>query len=699
MKKRKKRRKNSILPLILRMLLIIIGGILLGLLIYKYIKDTNKQVKGNWVRELDYSDEVNMNLSKWICSATGGNQIDITNYLDKTEINVYLNFYKDNTYEILVDKQSYKDNEDRINKAGAKALEDLIKARFIETGIKGELDINSLFMTAYGIGIEEYVKDYAPSFLPTYADISNGIEESGDYVIEDGMLYMGHGSKEELLNGPGFEYMVGDMLVFTDGNSVNVYHTVSDDSVSEVHAASYAYPFELRGSNLQTGKELNVGAYYIDYSGNVFVSLRDLAVLLGGTDKAYDFAISGDDIVIKNGKEYIPTGGENIEFSEDTKETGYRINSNLVSKSVIFNDQKRRYFLMSAENAEGNKDMFMSMIDISLLMDITLERDGNILNVYPDRSLVLDLEKLQDESEYFEMSRSALVGDITTGDIYYSFKEDEQVPMASTTKLMTYIVVMDAVYNGEISVNDSLIPSQNVIELSMTPDMVIPMEDVESVTFEDALKGMLIGSSNECSLLLAEHVAGSEEEFVDRMNAKAKEIGLSDSTYFYNCNGLPIYSGDTANAKNQNHITAKDMFELCKYLMSLYPEITDITSLESVVLPSFANQELKNTNLILNNVPGMIGLKTGSTAMSGACLVSAAKTDDTEDAHIIVSALFGAESSIVRTQMSEVLMRYGLQTFEGVEAVSSGNNKLDIPDNLEAVIRNLINVARKELAS
>jgi len=540
---------------------------------------------------------------------------------------------------------------------------------------------------------------------------------------------MGQGTKEELLAGVGLQYMVDDMLVYIDDDTAYVYHKPEKDKATEVkieeepitesrladdktmdivedlkslwklevNAASNAYPNMMTGVNSETGRELLIGAYYVDYTGNMFLSLRDLAVLLSGTDKAYDFAIGSEELVIKTGKDYISTGGENMELPEETEELGYKINSNLASKKILFNDEPRKYYLMSAENAEGNKDYYMSMLDISLLMDIRLERDGNRITVYPDESLIIDPEKMQEDSEYFDMARSALVGDVTTGDVYYAFHEDEQVPMASTTKLMTYIVIMDALYNGEISESDTLTASDKVIALSMTSDRVIPMEEGQTATFNDALKGMLIGSSNECSLMLAEHVAGSEEAFVQRMNAKAQEIGLSDATKFYNCNGLPIYSDDTVNAKNQNHITAKDMFLLCKYLTSLYPEITDITSLESVKLESFKDQELKNTNVILTNVPNMVGLKTGSTAMSGACLVAAAKTDSSADAHVIVSALFGAESSILRAQMSEVLMRYGLQYYDGVGGRVEEDGTLAIPDNLEAIIRELINVARKQL--
>ena len=727
MGKKKRRKRVNPFPMIIRMLLIIIGSILLLWLGIRYIKENRKQVKGSWVREVDYTDEVSLNMSKWICSAIGGNQINTSDYLSDASVEVDLVFDNNNTYSVSINKQSYRETEALINSASSKVLEKLIADRLSDIGITEQLDINGLFMSAYGISINDYVKDYVPSFMPSYSDICASYDDSGDYVIEDGLLYMGHGTKEELLKGQGFQYMVGDMLVYMDDDKAYVYYkpdknekitediiidendvsdATNEDSILddikglwklEVNAASSAYPNLLSAVNNNTGDEFKIGAYYVDYVGNIYLSLRDLAVLLTGTEKAYDFAITKEDIIIRTGKDYIPSGGENMEFLDETKELGYKINSNLSSKQIVYNDEPRKYYLMSAENSEGNKDYFMSILDICLMMDITIDRSGDRITVYPDRPFVIDLEKMQEECEYFEMSRSALVGDVTSGEVFYSYHEDEQVPMASTTKLMTYIVIMDALYNGEISENDTLTASDKVIALSKTADGVIKMEDGQTASLNDAIKGMLIGSSNECSLMLAEYVAGSEEAFVERMNAKAKEIGLSDLTRFYNCNGLPIYCEDAINAKKQNHITAKDMFDLCKYLMSLYPEITKITSVDKVELESFDNLELKNTNPILYNVPNMVGLKTGSTAVSGACLVAAAKTNSDEDAHVIVSALYGTESSILRAQMSEVLIRYGLQYFDGVESSGFEDGSLEIPDNLEAIIRNLINVARKEL--
>ena len=137
---------------------------------------------------------------------------------------------------------------------------------------------------------------------------------------------------------------------------------------------------------------------------------------------------------------------------------------------------------------------------------------------------------------------------------------------------------------------------------------------------QDLLFGALLPSSNECALCLAETVAGSEETFVQRMNQKALDLGLSQ-TFFYNCHGLPSYTEDSIPAKRQNRMSAEDMFRLVSYLLKVYPQITDITSLENATLQSL-NLEVRNTNPLLHNLPEVTGLKTGTTNKAGACLVT-----------------------------------------------------------------------------
>ena len=206
--------------------------------------------------------------------------------------------------------------------------------------------------------------------------------------------------------------------------------------------------------------------------------------------------------------------------------------------------------------------------------------------------------------------------------------------------------------------------------------------------------GALLPSSNECALCLAEAVAGSEEAFVERMNQKAKDLGLSQAVFF-NCHGLPIYTKDPVPSKRQNRMSAEDMFRLVSYLLKVYPQITDITSLKSATLESL-KVEVKNTNPLLHNMTGVTGLKTGTTNKAGACLVTSLKADDGNMEHDLVVIVLGTEDSVERGRVSELLARYALEVFyTGASQAESTVPTQDMPTNAEAVVERILRTARK----
>ena len=205
-------------------------------------------------------------------------------------------------------------------------------------------------------------------------------------------------------------------------------------------------------------------------------------------------------------------------------------------------------------------------------------------------------------------------------------------------------------------------------------------------------------SSNECSLALAEHLCGSEEAFAERMNQKAIALGLSENVKFYNPHGLPVYHNDVLTAKLQNHMSANDMFKLASHVMNTYPEITDITSQKRAVLSSFRNYEAKNTNSLLYNVPGVVGLKTGTTNKAQSCLVSAYETQDLSgETHYLIAIVYGCENAQTQGYLSMVLMNYGIQKFNAIELgiTPERGDSDEIPADLESMIGAIINTARK----
>ena len=231
-------------------------------------------------------------------------------------------------------------------------------------------------------------------------------------------------------------------------------------------------------------------------------------------------------------------------------------------------------------------------------------------------------------------------------------------------------------------------------------DGVLPLKAGEQITVEELLLGALLPSSNECAFCLAETIAGSEEAFVERMNQKALELGLSQAV-FYNSHGLPAYTQDPIPSKRQNRMSAEDMFRMVSYLLRVYPQITDITSQKSAVIESLG-LEVKNSNPLLHNMAAVTGLKTGTTNKAGACLVTSLRGEDGAVEHDLVVVLLGAENSIERGRVAGLLATYALERFRtgaeasrDPEAGAAGQMPQNLPTHGEAAVDWILKTAGK----
>ena len=181
------------------------------------------------------------------------------------------------------------------------------------------------------------------------------------------------------------------------------------------------------------------------------------------------------------------------------------------------------------------------------------------------------------------------------------------------------------------------------------------------------------------------------------MNQKAQELGLSQAIFF-NCNGLPSYTEDFVPSKRQNSMSADDMFRLVAYLLKVYPQVKDITSLESASLET-PGVEVRNTNPLLHNLPEVTGLKTGTTNKAGACLVTSLTADDGTMEHDLVVVVLGTEDSIERGRVSGLLARYALNTFyTGIGESETGESDQifeNLPIHAEAAVDLILRTARK----
>ena len=183
------------------------------------------------------------------------------------------------------------------------------------------------------------------------------------------------------------------------------------------------------------------------------------------------------------------------------------------------------------------------------------------------------------------------------------------------------------------------------------------------VPFRELLEAMLIASSNECALALAEHLCGNEQNFVARMNSKAAELGLQTAK-IYNCHGLPSYTDNSSiPIKRQNMMSVDDLFRLIQHILSNYPEVTQITSLKLAHMPSLNDYWTANSNPMVYNVEGVNGLKTGHTNRAGYCVAASMPLGQEGDSHTVVLILTGAESAELRGQAAEILLRYARTVF------------------------------------
>ena len=453
--------------------------------------------------------------------------------------------------------------------------------------------------------------------------------------------------------------------------------------------------FEIPGScqvQTDTGAAGTVKTLDYSYDDNTYLSLRDVAMLLKDTDKSFSLEITNNAVSLNTGNVYLPVGVENVPWEdEENPDISLRRNEFKVNGETVY------YYTLIAKLPSGDYDCFMMAADLAMILDVNITVPGaDSLQIHTQESFDISPVSLE-QSGYFYGVNSVLVGDATTGEIYYQYQSDISYPIASTSKLMTCLLTMEAVSAGQIALDELVTISDAVQLLADSDDGVIPLEAGEQITVEELLAGALLPSSNECALCLAEAIAGSEEAFVQRMNQKAQELGLSQ-TIFFNSNGLPSYTEEFIPSKRQNSMSTDDMFRLVSYLLKVYPQITDITSLEKATLTSLG-LEVRNTNPLLRNLPEVTGLKTGTTNKAGACLVTSLTADDGIVEHDLVVIVLGTEDSIERGRVSGLLARYALNTFyTGIEESETGaadQISENLPIHAEAAVDLILRTARK----
>ena len=396
---------------------------------------------------------------------------------------------------------------------------------------------------------------------------------------------------------------------------------------------------------------VSLRAYSDSYAGNLYLSLTDLAQALRGTNKQFrlEYQAGGSD-----GELWKMTTGQAAPEDNGNKNTAAPGISYLsLNRNRLFVDGgERRYYTYRSDD----RDLYLSLADVQLLLDLTARFDGaGVLRLDPNSPFAPDLYELKRE-DYFGAFNAVLVGDADTGEILFSNGRAWRYPIASLSKLMSYLLLAEAVEAGELNWQDGVPISQRAAALSWSADGIIGLTPGTSIPMEELTQAMMLASSNESALALAEYAAGSEEDFVARMNERAAELGLL-SARFYSPHGLPSYSGSGLPGKRQNSMSAADLFRLSAYLLEHFPELTEMTEKQFIRLDKL-QFTTANSNPLVFNMPGVNGLKTGSTNRAGYCLVATLPVTVGNETHTLVAIVLGAETADLRGQGAEILLRY-----------------------------------------
>ena len=250
-------------------------------------------------------------------------------------------------------------------------------------------------------------------------------------------------------------------------------------------------------------------------------------------------------------------------------------------------------------------------------------------------------------------AKSVILIENSTGDVLYEDNADEQLPIASVTKVMTMLLIMEEVDNGNMTLDDMVSVSENAMSYGGS---TMFLEAGEQLTVNDMLKGIAVASANDGCVAMAEHIAGSESAFVEMMNNKAAELGMTN-TNFVNTNGLD----------DDNHYSsARDVAIMSRELMT-HDKIFDYTTIWTDSLRD-GKFELANTNKLIRYYDGANGLKTGSTSKALCCISAAAKRNDMQ----LTAVVLGAPTSDARFDAARNLLDYGFANYSITPLVEEG---------------------------
>ena len=285
----------------------------------------------------------------------------------------------------------------------------------------------------------------------------------------------------------------------------------------------------------------------------------------------------------------------------------------------------------------------------------------------------------EDNAPLSVSSKSAILMDVGSGQILYEKNAHDKLPPASVTKVMTMLLICEALDSGKITLDDSVQISDNAASMGGSQ---IFLEAGEVQKVDTLLKGIAVASANDGCVAMAEYIGGSVESFVDMMNAKAKELNMKD-TNFVNTNGLPVDNHYTS--AHDIAIMSRELLKhdvISKYLTTWMDQV--------VVGKKQITVGLANTNKLIKHYQGATGVKTGFTQQAKYCWSASAQRGDTH----LVAVTLGAETSPERFKDATSLLNFGFANYESVKLCSKNDNIATL--TLDKADEQKINLVAKE---
>ncbi|MGN0459436.1 MAG: D-alanyl-D-alanine carboxypeptidase family protein [Ruminococcus sp.] len=275
---------------------------------------------------------------------------------------------------------------------------------------------------------------------------------------------------------------------------------------------------------------------------------------------------------------------------------------------------------------------------------------------------------------------SAILVDGENFNILYEKNSHEQRSVASITKVMTVLLIMEDIESGKISLTDTVTASAHAASMGGSD---IWLEEGEQMSLDDMLKATLVASANDAAVALAEYTEGSEEAFVKRMNNRAKELGMKD-TVFKNCNGLD----------EEGHVSSAYDVALMSAELIKHTKVFDYTSIWLDFLRDGKTQ-IVNTNKLLKSYNGITGLKTGTTDDAGSCISATAKRDGLS----LIAVVLGSDSGTDRFKDASILLDYGFNNYSVIIPQEKKLPKVKVNKGMESEVEVYSNPPKSVLVS